>query len=217
MTIMHHPSDMVLAEFANGTLDEASSLVVGAHVAQCSECQRTVRQCEALGGALIDSGAAPMLSGAEAVLARADEGPVDHGGDILVDLVPSAGGKSERIETLLGLYDSGRWRWVGPGVQYKPLSVPSREGIRVFMLKAKAGVSLPHHTHTGIEWTCVLEGAFRHALGRFGPGDFDEADDSVDHDPVVEKDSDCVCLVAMNGELQLQGFVGRLIQPFVRL
>ena len=73
------------------------------------------------------------------------------------------------------------------------------------------------HSHTGVEMTCVLVGAFRHDGGRFGPGDFDLGDEAIEHEPVVEARGECICLVAMQGRLQLNGFVGRLIQPFVRL
>jgi putative transcriptional regulator len=73
------------------------------------------------------------------------------------------------------------------------------------------------HSHTGVEMTCVLAGAFRHEGGYFGPGDFDLGDDTIEHEPVVEPAGECICLVAMQGRLQLNGFIGRLIQPFVRL
>jgi len=71
--------------------------------------------------------------------------------------------------------------------------------------------------HTASEWTCVFEGAFRHDLGRYGAGDFDEADESVEHNPAVEEGMPCICLVALQGDIELQSWVGRLIQPFIRL
>ena len=73
------------------------------------------------------------------------------------------------------------------------------------------------HTHTGIELTCVLKGSFSHVGGRFGPGDFDYGDDTLDHQPLVGGEEPCVCLVAMTGDLRMNGFFGRLISPFVRL
>jgi putative transcriptional regulator len=224
MTIAHHPSDFILAEFATGTMDEAAAVVVAMHVARCSECQRTVRQCEALGGAVLDDmPASPMLADdAEALLQRIDaiDGisggasavtePVRTAPSLIVALEPGT------RESEQPLYERGKWRWAGPGVQWCPVSVPSDSGIRVFMLKASAGVRLLDHRHSGIEWTCVLEGAFRHSHGRFGPGDFDEADSDVEHDPVVEEERECICIVAMSGQLQLQGFFGKLMQPLVR-
>jgi putative transcriptional regulator len=63
----------------------------------------------------------------------------------------------------------------------------------------------------------VLQGAFRHELGRYGPGDFEAADSSIDHTPFVEEGDTCICLVAMQGDLELRGWLGKLMQPFVRL
>jgi putative transcriptional regulator len=63
----------------------------------------------------------------------------------------------------------------------------------------------------------VLTGAFSHAGGHYGPGDFDFGDDSVDHQPIVDAGEECLCLVAMRGNLRLSGWIGRLVQPFVRL
>jgi putative transcriptional regulator len=102
-------------------------------------------------------------------------------------------------------------------VQWRSVDVASDDGVRVFMLKARPGVKLPRHRHTGTEWTCVFEGAFSHHLGRYGAGDFDEADETVEHDPVVDNESGCVCLVALQGHIELQGFFGRLLQPLIRI
>ena len=65
--------------------------------------------------------------------------------------------------------------------------------------------------------TCVLTGSFAIRAAIFGPGDFDLGDDSVDHNVMVGLGEDCICLVAMHGELRLAGLLGTLIQPFVRL
>src|SRR5690606_15029104 len=80
----------------------------------------------------------------------------------------------------LGDYALGPWRWVGPGVRQRSVSVPEANGMKVFMLRASPGTRLPHHKHVGYEWTCVLEGAFEHEFGRYGAGDFDEADETME-------------------------------------
>jgi putative transcriptional regulator len=211
MTITHHPSDATLAAYAAGTLDEARGLVVATHLTLCAACRDAVRGFEEVGGALLEATEPAELSSGALQRAMAALGPLD----IIAPTVP-ANAASDLPEPL-SHYAVGPWRWIGRGVQWRSVDVRSDDGVRVFMLRAKPGTKLPRHRHTGTEWTCVFEGAFSHALGRYGSGDFDEADESVEHDPVVDAELGCVCLVALQGQIELQGFIGRLIQPFVRL
>jgi putative transcriptional regulator len=206
MTITHHPSDLTLADFAAGTLDEARALVVSAHVARCPQCRKAVRVFEDVGGALLDAvEPGELTAGAlQRTLAK-------------LDLPQTAPAKAAGSDDRLSGYALGPWRWLGRGIQWRTVDVPSGDAVRVFMLKAAPGTKLPRHRHTGTEWTCVFQGAFRHQLGRYGAGDFDEADDTVEHDPFVEEGEVCICLVALQGNIRLQGFLGRLLQPLVRM
>jgi putative transcriptional regulator len=211
MTITHHPSDATLAAFASGTLDEAHSLVVATHLSLCGECRNALRTFEHVAGAMLDD-LKPTGMGA-GVLERtmAQLGPPE---------TVSAAQRDPRLENLpapLAQYDLGSWRWIGRGVQWRSVAVSSAQGCRVFMLKAAPGTRLPRHRHTDTEWTCVFEGAFRHDLGRYGPGDFDEADETMEHNPTVEDVVPCICLVALRGGIELQGWMGRLLQPFIRI
>jgi putative transcriptional regulator len=215
MTVRHHPDITTLGGFAFGSLDKGRSVVVAAHVKGCAKCQSLVRGYEEAGGALLEGADAVPLSAAApdrmlaAVLQeqqRPGTGSVVRRPDVQLDL-----------STVLATYREGPWRWLGPGVHYRSLSRASPGEARVFLLKSAPGTSLPEHTHTGTELTLVLCGAYAHAGGRFGPGDLEEADSEVEHQPVVEEGKTCICLVAMEGKLQLKGLLGRVMQPFVRL
>ena len=52
---------------------------------------------------------------------------------------------------------------------------------------------------------------------RFDVGDLEEADPDTLHQPRVVSDEPCLCVVALDGEIQLDGWLGRLMQPFVKL
>jgi putative transcriptional regulator len=217
MTIQHHPSDMLLAACAAGTLDLGQHVAVATHLAGCAQCRSFVQAMEEVGGALLNRMAPAEMPGDafSQVEARLDAsaGPVSVG-------VPGARGEAGEVPGLPGFVRKYRfegWRWVAPKVHVRPIKLPEVSDTRVFLLKSGPGTKMMPHTHTGLEMTCVLVGAFRHDGGYFGPGDFDFGDESVEHEPVVEAAGDCICLVAMRGRLQLHGFVGRLIQPFVRL
>jgi putative transcriptional regulator len=114
-------------------------------------------------------------------------------------------------------YRFGNWKWIAPSVHVRPIILPHASDTRVFLLKSGPGTKMLEHTHTGIEMTCVLSGAFRQDGDHYGPGNFDLGDETVEHQPVVEPGKDCICLVAMQGKLRLNGLLGRIMQPFVRL
>lgn len=219
MTITHHPSEATLAAFAAGHLDEARAVIVASHVALCPHCRATLRAFEHAGGVMLDEAVETdtkqdvrnhtmQPDALNRALARIDAAPAEP---VIARPAPADG-----LPAPLALYAPGSWRSIGSGVQLRSIAVPSQDNVKVFMLRAGPGTRLPHHKHTGTEWTCILEGAYRHDLGRYGAGDFDEADETIEHKPVVENDGPCVCLVALEGGIRLQSLLGRLIQPFVR-
>jgi len=52
-------------------------------------------------------------------------------------------------------------------------------------------------------------------LGRYVAGDCVEADEDVDHQPIVDSEGECICLAAVEGRLLLQGWIGRVVQRFI--
>ena len=211
----HHPKNETLAEFAAGTLDEGRSLVVAAHLSMCAACRGVVAAFEAVGGHMLESIEPVALSeGAAArALAAIDSEPPRAAAAARPAVRPVW---QPEQQTLLG-YDLGPWRWVSPGLHYRSVKTPQSGDTRVFMLKAVPGLKIPQHVHTGTELTCVLAGAFIHEGGRFAAGDCDDADQDDAHNPVIDDGDVCICLVAMQGNIRMTGFFGRMIQPLIRI
>ncbi len=216
MTIRHHPSESLLTAFAAGALDQGQHIAIATHLVACPRCRSWTHAMEHVGGAIL-AGLPPaaMSAGALAkVEARLSEA-VDTGG--AAELAPRAIDDLPGLPKFMRRYPAGRWTWIAPRVHLRRVELPEASSTGVFLLKSGAGTKMLQHSHTGMEMTCVLAGAFAHEGGRYGPGDFDLGDETVDHQPIVDSAEDCICLVAMQGDLRLNGFVGRLMQPFVRL
>jgi len=217
MTIQHHPPDELLTAFAAGVLDLGQHIAVATHLVGCPHCRAIVRAMEHVGGSAL-AGLPPteMSTGALATV-EARLGVV----------APSAAPKPLRgpadLTDVPGLprfvrnYAAGSWKWIAPKMHLRPIGLPEGSATRVFLLKSRPGTKMIEHTHTGFEMTCVLSGSFAHAGGHFGPGDFDLGDGAVDHEIVVDSAEDCICLVAMQGDLKLNGVIGRLLQPLIRM
>jgi putative transcriptional regulator len=208
MSAVHRPSDETLAAFAAGRLDEGFALVVAAHVEADPGSRQRLRELQAVQGALLDAAEPAALASA-----RPEPGAAEHAAPRPETALPAAEAGMPRV---LQPYALGPWRPIGIRVALRRVAVPGAEA-RVFMLRAGPGIALPHHRHSGFEWTTILSGAYEHEYGRYAAGDFDEADSEHVHTPRVDPVEGCTCLVAMTGNVLFQGWLGRLLQPLVRL
>jgi putative transcriptional regulator len=84
-------------------------------------------------------------------------------------------------------------------------------------MRLDPGSVMPVHSHRGHEFTLVLAGGFRDGSQQFLPGDFAVRDASHRHQPIVDDDGQCLCLVVLDAPLRLTGAVGRLLNPFLRI
>ncbi len=207
--ITHHPSDLTLAHMAAGTLGAGPQLVVATHLSGCPQCRGRVRSFEAVGGAILDETSPGRLSpdAFARALSRLDES------DPRAERAPRV--LHPDLPPPLNAYDIGPWRFVRPGFRWRRLTLPESPDANVIMLRVAAGQPVPHHGHLGTEYTQVLTGSFRDALGQYRAGDCIEMDEEVIHQPVVDQDGECICLAAVEGRLRLSGWIGRLIQPLI--
>lgn len=216
MSIEHHPDDTMLAAFAAGTLDHGQHIAIATHLVACSQCRAFMRSMEYVGGTILTNlPPATMSNHALAeVEARLTEPVRPVAADTVLNVLET---EVPGLPKFVRRYRFGNWKWIAPSVHLRPIILPHASDTRVFLLKSGPGTKMLQHTHTGIEMTCVLSGAFREDGSHYGPGDFDLGDETIDHQPIVETGQDCLCLVAMQGELRLNGLIGRIMQPFIRL
>lgn len=212
MNPRRNPSEERLLAYAAGTLSPPEAVVVAAHLALRPANDAWVRQLQTVGGEFLEETAPSALSGdalqKAMALIETDAGEVK---------APAPLNDMPELPEPLRRYALGPWRWIGPGIRVRDVHAPRDGACRVILLKINPGRETPRHTHGGVELTCVLSGAYATETDRFDVGDLEEADDDVIHQPRVVSDTPCLCVVALDGEIQLDGWLGRLMQPFVRL
>lgn len=217
----HHPSDALLLEYAAGTLDPASSMVVGAHVEQCAHCAAHIQLLDTVGGVLLeDIEPVPMSEAAYAkVLARIDAGPEAQETEAHASLAPQLPAQSQRPDLPAGMqwpasldgFIISPWKTLAPGMRWSRITVPHQPEANAFLLRMGAGMELASHTHTGRELTQVLYGAYTDERALWAAGDFDQADTHIHHWPSVTEDSECICLVAVDGRVKFDGWVAKAL------
>jgi putative transcriptional regulator len=203
---LHHPYDDTMARYAAGRLGAGPSLVVATHLHGCRECRARIGLFEAVGGALLEE--APAASVRPELFAATLR---------RIEQTVEAPVKTARPALPLDGIPMPPWRGAGGGFQWRRLTLPYAPDANVIMLKVQPGRKMPQHTHDGVEYTQILQGGFTDDFGHYMAGDCTQADDEVEHQPVVDSGIECICLAAFDGKLKLQGWVGRMMQPWLGL
>jgi putative transcriptional regulator len=204
--------------YAAGTLPAGPRLVIAVHLGGCPHCRDAVATFEAVGGALLEAAEpAPIATGALAALfARIDAEATEPAAPPAAAPVTPTTPDGIALPAALAAHTIGRWRRLGPSLRWARIGVAGDPRANVVMLRIPAARSVPRHGHTGREFTQVLVGGFSDGRDAYTAGDLIEADEHVDHQPIVDADGECICLAAVEGQLRIHG-LGRLLQPFVRL
>lgn len=215
--IQHHPDDDLLLASAAGRLANGPSLLVAVHLESCQACRTQLRTLQAVGGAMLDD-VEPQVLAPDALARTLEriEVPVREPAPprTMAWPAPTLPGGAPWPRALRGT-DITRWRWMAPGMHFARVRLRHDPGASVYLLQIAPGKSLARHSHSDLELTQVLSGKFEDGRATFAPGDFDCADGSVNHQPIVAPGDVCVCLASVEGRLRfddrLVGVIGRLI------
>jgi len=205
MTVTHHPDELLLLGHAAGRLEEATTLIVAAHLNFCDRCRSDVAGLVHAGGVLLDD-IAPVALADDALartLARLDAVDAPPALPVSRDNTPAP------LRAWMGRDLSDvRWRRMGPRLGY--VNLMRRGPVALRLLRGAPGSDTGRHGHRGVEYTLVLRGGFTDETGSYGPGDFQIATPDTRHNPVADAGEDCINLAVTTGRLIFDGLVGRV-------
>lgn len=211
----HHPAPELLAAFSAGSLQLSHALCVATHLEHCDECSSNLQRLNGMGAALFEQQSSQTAPARlkQAVMARLDQA-IDERPQRSRSRANSTIPRALR-QFIPGSYEDLKWDVLSPSIRAATLCTDIH-GTRVEMLRIKAGGEVATHTHTGDEYTIILEGSFSDETGVFKAGDFVVRDPSHQHKPVATKDRECICLTATDAPIRFTGFFSRLFNPFIR-
>ncbi len=215
MAITHHADDSTLMSYAAGTLPEALSAVVAAHVAMCTDCRRELATLDELGAILLAD-----LPGQATVMPLPRQPAVEPAPCSAIVRKPSAaaGTIPAPLTRLVGKdLDAIAWKRLGLGVWHLPLPLSANATGDLRLIKVAPGQIMPDHGHGGAELALILAGSYTDSIGHFGHGDLADLDDAVEHQPIADREAGCICLIASEHPARFKGLFARLVQPFVGL
>jgi putative transcriptional regulator len=214
-TIKNHPADELLASYSAASLPLSQALCISVHLEHCGECTEKLRRLNQVGSELMHQlKPSPPSSGLKDKLidqldSIADDALADRHGH---DNASVPRGLHQFIRTG---YEKISWKRISRDIQSHELC-RDQNNAKVELLRLKPGGTANAHTHMGDEYTVILEGSFSDEAGLYHKGDFLVRDASHRHTPVATQDRECICLAVTEAPIQLTGFFGRLLNPFIR-
>ena len=194
MPTHHLPAEMLI-DYASGALREAPALLVATHLALCPTCRGEVKECEVMGGCLLEQVESVDVSDScrAKVLAALDHpnAPAmpETAQDFLCRVIPSP------LKGYVGC-TSQHIKWSEPNSAISLFTLPTPCcGGSAQLVRVKPGTVLPKHTHQDYELTLVLAGALRDADELYRRGDVMVSDPASTHAPQSSGGEDCVCLM----------------------
>ena len=88
-------------------------------------------------------------------------------------------------------------------------------GELLYLLRLPAGQKTLPHGHRGVEYTTVLKGAYNDNGELYAQGDFCEMDPSIEHQPHVVAEGECICLIASEKPMRMTSRLGRVVQGLI--
>ncbi len=216
MTIAHHLDDATLVALAAGTLNEAHAVIAAAHIAMCPACRNTLKSAEAIGGGLLADFTDVKLSSG---LKAATLGKLQS---VAVAEVRAPHAKTkpgelpEVLRRTLGVnsLDDVKWKRKLPGIGMYDVPLPKGTTTKLKLLSLDKGMTMPVHGHGGEEMTLVLRGSYSDKMGRFAAGDVADLAEDIEHQPIVDSDETCICLISFDVPAKFKSFWARVAQPF---
>jgi putative transcriptional regulator len=204
-----------VAQYASGDLGFGMSVLMASYITLSPAARQQLDTLEQLNGVLLDEAETASLgdTALDDILSRLDEAQdepqaVEVASTLNSDL-------PNPLRTILDKpIEDEKWRFAYPGVRQVKLAVGD-SGETVKLLKIKPGKAAPRHTHSGIEATLVLRGAFRDGNRLYERGELALADQHIQHRPRAEGDEECICLAVTDGALRFTDSLGRLARDFL--
>jgi putative transcriptional regulator len=213
LKITHHLDDATLLAFAVGTVGEAHGILVASHLAMCPVCRVALRAAEGLGGGILEIQTAQAVSDVcrAATLASLDAVSAPNSSAKPKSDLPLALARAVGDISIADI----QWHKKAPGVSVFDVPLSKGSKTKLKMVKLGRGRTMPEHGHGGEELTLILKGSYHDKMGRFSPGDVADLDADIEHQPIVDSEEDCICVIAFETQAKYKTILAKLVQPFV--
>lgn len=212
----YHPNTSMLEAYVDGRLDDVSAFTVATHIETCPDCRRKVSLLEDKCGeqlvSLAENNGDDFHAMFEHIVALEQNSEPFR--TVRRPTYIDLNGRSFQLPLSLSRFRDRIGSWKSYGGKVYSANIDISENARVNLMYIAEGVTIPQHTHKGLESTLVLHGGFSDEAGHYGVGDFLLKDASIKHSPYTRVGEECLCLTVLTEPMVFTQGVARIFNRF---
>ncbi|KLN67040.1 ChrR family anti-sigma-E factor [Vibrio sp. VPAP30] len=212
----YHPQTSMLQAYVQGMLDDVSAFTIATHIESCPKCRQMVQHFEAQCGEELFNESIDSTQGLDSMFEQIVS--LEQNCEPLrpprLPTFIEVNGKNFRLPLSLSRFRDRISEWKNYGGKVYSASIDISEQARVNLMYIAEDVTIPQHTHKGLESTLVLHGGFSDEEGHYQVGDYLLKDGSVKHSPFTRQGEDCLCLTVLTEPMLFTQGVARVFNLF---
>ncbi|OAJ95386.1 ChrR family anti-sigma-E factor [Vibrio bivalvicida] len=212
----YHPQTSMLQAYVQGMLDDVSAFTIATHIESCPKCRQMVQHFEAQCGEELFNESIDSTQGLDSMFEQIVS--LEQNCEPLrpprLPTFIEVNGKNFRLPLSLTRFRDRISEWKNYGGKVYSASIDISEQARVNLMYIAEDVTIPQHTHKGLESTLVLHGGFSDEEGHYQVGDYLLKDGSVKHSPFTRQGEDCLCLTVLTEPMLFTQGVARVFNLF---
>ncbi len=214
--MMQHPQVHFIQAFAKGDLPSPVATMVSAHLEICEDCQSSYREMIRLESKVLENeiynlGKSELDKAFESVMGKIDsemsKAPENLSNENIK--IEISGQVIELPRAMNFLKDQKiAWKEFGKKNAIAPVSVGARGNF--YLIYIGPGESVPHHDHSGLEYSYVAAGSYDDGISNFNTGDFSVSSSGYTHSPRATSADGCLVISWVEGRLN---YFGGILKP----
>ncbi|MEZ8101587.1 ChrR family anti-sigma-E factor [Vibrio bivalvicida] len=212
----YHPQTSMLQAYVQGMLDDVSAFTIATHIESCPKCRQMVQHFEAQCGEELFNESIDSTQGLDSMFEQIVS--LEQNCEPLrpprLPTFIEVNGKNFRLPLSLTRFRDRISEWKNYGGKVYSASIDISEQARVNLMYIAEDVTIPQHTHKGLESTLVLHGGFSDEEVHYQVGDYLLKDGSVKHSPFTRQGEDCLCLTVLTEPMLFTQGVARVFNLF---
>jgi putative transcriptional regulator len=205
VTIIHHPQLTVIEEYASGELITPIALMISSHLEICPECLDKYKKIVKMQSSELaqDWEKQPddfMDLAFNDILNKVSD-KKEEDAEVFNETTLNVSNQVITLPRAFAFLEKEKISWKEFGIKNAIAPVATSPKGNLYLIYIGPGEKIPHHEHSGVEFSYVVAGSYSDENSHFSTGDFSILKNGQGHSPLATSSDGCFVISFVKGRL----------------